>query len=372
MCSLFTTCALRCGYCTLAENGSVLDHKQLNPYKNKAFVNNIAGFFNSRTTNNRKWHLLLTGGEPLLMPNLVQFCDALFSHENKVAFYTALFVSEKHSSIKYLLQKSSAEIDYIMASFHPQAEGNADDFFHKVKLLKTSGHKILVRYVAHPKRLNSLASCFSRCKDLDITCFVTNAMTSKYPQGYSSGEKDLISSYFSSDMQVILMEGGINTTGVLCDAGKRYLAANFLSGDITPCVALSSPILGNIHSNTLDLIDTPSLCPSPGIDCNGEAHFFEELHVDLARNSGLVQFDKQKSGFVHPMSLAEQESVKERFLKSELSFSQRITSKTVEDDTVLILEKATVTQRYREWNARYYPSDKTGTRDGTESDAGEL
>jgi organic radical activating enzyme len=66
---LFDTCTLKCGYCHLAESGKVLKAADLERYRDPAYIDRVTAFFNRRTTNSQKWNLMLTGGEPLLMPN---------------------------------------------------------------------------------------------------------------------------------------------------------------------------------------------------------------------------------------------------------------------------------------------------------------
>ena len=156
MSSVFTTCPLKCGYCTIAESGAVLDNAQLEPYRNLDYVNRIDDFFNKRTDENTHWTLELTGGDPLLMPNLPAFCERLFVHGNLVSFYTSLFFNKNNQNFRFLLTLSGQQVDYIMASFHPEAEPHEDEYFEKVAPLKEAGHHILIRFVAHPKRFASL------------------------------------------------------------------------------------------------------------------------------------------------------------------------------------------------------------------------
>src|ERR1044071_2912951 len=145
---------MKCGYCWLAESGRVADASQLSPYRRTEHVQQIGTFFNSRTTPQDAWILLLSGGEPLLMPNLSRLCTDLFSHGNRVAFYTSLFVDEGQANFQFLRDSSPSNVDYVMASFHPEAEENESAWFHKLELLKRAGHKVFLRFVGHPARLD--------------------------------------------------------------------------------------------------------------------------------------------------------------------------------------------------------------------------
>ena len=153
---LFDTCTHRCGYCWLAESGQVLDASQLKPFRDLEFVRRVAAFFNRRTSTSTKWLLQFTGGEPLLCPNLEALCASLFDHGNRVAFYTALLLPEAHAGFKFLLSRRAPDVDYVMASFHPEAELDEEAYFRKIRLLKERGHQVIVRYVGHPARLSRL------------------------------------------------------------------------------------------------------------------------------------------------------------------------------------------------------------------------
>jgi len=91
---LFDTCTHKCAYCHFAESGKVLDGSQIKPYRDPAFIDKIVNFFNRRTTAADKWLVTLTGGEPLLMPNLGRLVDGLGARGNKVAYYSALLIGE--------------------------------------------------------------------------------------------------------------------------------------------------------------------------------------------------------------------------------------------------------------------------------------
>lgn len=133
----------------------------------------FANFFNSRTDSKRNWLVTLTGGEPLLMPNLSVFCRELDKRGNQVALYSALLISNDHPNFRYLVEDGASVIDYIMASFHPEAEEIEADFFSRVQLLKNAGHKVIVRFVGHPARLDRMDHLANRCKEVDVAFHAT-------------------------------------------------------------------------------------------------------------------------------------------------------------------------------------------------------
>lgn len=297
MVSLFATCTLRCGYCSLVETGQVLDGRQLEHYKNKDFVERLANFFNSRTTKDERWKLLLTGGEPLIAPNLDLLCQKLFQAGNSVAFQTSLHVGPNHAGWRLLLESSYPEVDFIMASLHPQAEEWEDTFFERVRILKERGHKVLVRFVAHPKRLHRLEELENKCRELDVCFFPAALYSDNYPGAYSESERELLKKHSSSLTQLIHLGGGIDTSNAKCYAGDHMIAVDPQSGNVMPCIALTGPVIGNVHRNELSLTTGPNDCPQKGINCLCDAFF--EHDVVLGAESG-AHFARQKDGFVEP------------------------------------------------------------------------
>jgi len=123
---LFDTCTHKCGYCWLAESGMVLDAGHLAPFRDDAFICRVTSFFNRRTTETEKWTLQLTGGEPLLMPNLPAFCEQLFEYGNRaldVCFYPTTLFSPTYPSAYSEEQQTSLARHFSSNAQRIQLEG---------------------------------------------------------------------------------------------------------------------------------------------------------------------------------------------------------------------------------------------------------
>jgi len=295
---MFDTCTHRCGYCWLAESGRVLDFEQLEPFRSVQWIEKIAEFFNSRTDAEHKWLVQLTGGEPLIAPNLDLLCRTLFRVGNRVSFYTALMVGENHPGFRLLRESSPEEIDYIMASFHPEAELHEQKYFDKIRMLKNAGHKVFLRFVGHPARLHRLDELSAKCHEMDVCFYPTTLLSNNYPGSYSPDERTKLTKHFSSLSQHIQLAGGIDTTNVTCHAGSKLVSIDLRTGNITPCITVEGPSLGNIFENRLELADGPGKCPSRGIDCICDVHFQQDIVIGAADNAC---FETQKKGFVSPV-----------------------------------------------------------------------
>jgi len=107
-----------------------------------------------------------------------------------------------------------------MASFHPEAELDEPRYFEKIRMLKDAGHKVFLRFVGQPQRLDRLQELSGRCRDLDICSYPTTLMSNNYPGAYTREQKDLLRGHFSSLSQHIQLEGGLDTTNLQCYGGS--------------------------------------------------------------------------------------------------------------------------------------------------------
>ncbi len=208
--------------------------------------------------------------------------------------------------------------DYLMTSFHAEAEEIEDQFFSRIERLKAVGHSVIFRFVGHPDRLDRLADLAARCRDLGVAFHPTPLFSPAYPRAYTDEQRRKLEAYAISLSQIIQLEGGIDTSTSRCTAGSDMISINMRTGQITPCITVASPRLGNIYDNTLTLMPGAIACPSRGVACLCDIHFQQSIvqGADDRHN-----FEAEKRGFVEPKNL---DDLRDVMTSHPLSFSKEV------------------------------------------------
>ncbi len=337
------TCNFRCGYCTLAESGAVCNEDHCAMYRDGTLVHTIGAFFEKYTFQKKHWLVIFTGGEPLLIPHLDVLIRELIRQGNRICIFTNLAVPLNHQNYSWLDATTAKQVEYMMCSFHPEWTEKEDLFFERVHRLKMMGIQPIVRFVGHPRRLHLLEKLEQRCQDVGVTFYPTTLFTSRYPQAYTPQEKKRIQEYAKGFSSLIQLEGGLDVSGLSCRAGSLVFAADIpRGGDIRPCISVESPIIGNIIRRELKEFSYPVSCFKKDKVCTCDVHFQQGI-VERADDSEEFLLIRQGRG--RP-SFGRWPKWKRanRLETTDRSFAGQ---GGVQDDSVLVYDRAEVRRRYR-------------------------
>lgn|SRR3990167_270441 len=275
---LFNTCNFRCGYCGLVADGSVLDNSQLERFRTKEGIDHILRFFEKNRPNGKKWCLILTGGEPLLMPNFGYFLKRVKEMGDSIAVYSNFSVP-----LAKLIDKADADaIAYMHASIHPDwtIGGLSEDrFFSNVKEARSLGVPVVVRFVVSPHLIHEMDRLEKRADEVGVTFFPTTLFDPSYPKAYTDEEKAALTSKMVGYSSILQIEGGIavEKTRRCKAAGSLFATRLHMGGDVTPCISTDGPILGNIYSGELESGNDWNNCFKPDSLCSCDIHFQQAL-----------------------------------------------------------------------------------------------
>lgn len=330
---LFDTCTHRCGYCYLAETGRVLDRSQLERFRNEEFLQQFISFFVRRSKEQDiRWKFSLTGGEPMLMPNIERIFDAWAEVDSSFSIYTSLNVSHRSPAWDAIV-RHAAHMDYVMCSLHSEDRKTEDRFFEGMERLRDAGVPVLMRVVGHPERLQHLDRWAEKCEELKLPFYPTAMLGEHYPTRYTDKERAILNKYQKTLGQWLLMEGGVDTRNVRCSAGAKVIYLYLESGEIYPCIHLQEPAIGNLYEDRLELgeSDARKPCPAAGIACSCDIHYFHDIVSGAEDSAGLK---KLLSGEV---SIADEQTFHEVLRQNGLRTSgvRQPMEYTVNDDSEL-------------------------------------
>jgi MoaA/NifB/PqqE/SkfB family radical SAM enzyme len=290
---LFSTCNFRCGYCGLVTSGDVLKTEELSPYRDPKYIETLLRFFRDNRPLGRPWNVMLTGGEPTLMPNISMFTEGLGRQGDSVAIYSNMSVPLN----KVFSEEALKHISYIEASFHPDwhmGSFEQDRFFEHVALAKRLEVPVLVRFVGAPQLLSLIPMLQRRCAEIGVTLMPTTLFNPEYPQAYTTEERATLSEAMVGYSSLIQLDGGMLMHGRKCEAADRIFAARLhQGGDVTPCISTDKPVLGNVFANTLKVLPGLKGCMRPDQICSCDVHFQQRV-VDGADDS--TEFEEILAG----------------------------------------------------------------------------
>lgn len=293
---LFNTCNYRCGYCGFATSGEVQNKNDLSPFRDKAYIDKVVNFFNTNSNDGNKWILHLSGGEPLLMPNLNYFCRSIIESGHKIALNTNLSVPIDKNG--WLENSPPESIDCIITSLHQQSLDNYETIYNRVRLLKEKEYPICVRMVAHPRFIDFFEKLDREFKKIDVSFSVNPFYSPNYPKAYSKNQKDHIIKYMRVNYEVLRLNGGLNMSGRKCHAGSNLICLALGQsgrGKVYPCASTSTEALclGNIFSG-VRLLNEPTTCLREDKVCSCAIHF---IHGNIPTADDSEAHQKMVSGY---------------------------------------------------------------------------
>ena len=277
----FDTCNFRCGYCSLVETGDVTRFEQLKQFRDTGFIDNLVNFFSVHRPAGRPWAILITGGEPLMMPNLDRLVTRLGQQGDTAAIYTNNSLPPE----KVFTPESFSYLSYVECSFHPDwhlGKFEKKNFFENVQCWIENGVPTLVRFVGAPPLLDILEELEERCKAVGAGFLPTTLFDPKYPKAYTTEQKLHLANSMSGFSSLLQLEGGVNALERQCQAADRLFAVRLhKGGDITPCISVDRPVLGNIYKNTLIPREGPNNCFKFDGLCTCDVHFQQHIVIGV-------------------------------------------------------------------------------------------
>jgi MoaA/NifB/PqqE/SkfB family radical SAM enzyme len=209
----------------------------------------------------RTFLVTLLGGEPLMVPNIVEACQEL-TKRHYISFATNL-TSPKIIEIAQKIQPG--RIEYILAALHIrelERLGLVDMYVSNYIACKEVGMNIGSEVVAHPSLLEKAGYYkdffFGKGVKFSFVPFGGEYEGKLYPSSYTPEEVRIFDIKSSREKH-------FNCKGQSCNAGYNVCVGQF-NGDVYPCWGNPHKI-GNVYER-IDLGDDLTVCPLDYCSCS--------------------------------------------------------------------------------------------------------
>jgi len=218
-----------------------------------------------KDTDKKSWTVHLTGGEPLLYPNIIGVCKELTNHF-EIAINSNLSINSKIREFAHNIDPG--KVQYVYASTHiieRERRKGVEDFIDNLMLLKQKRFNVVVNYIFHPSLKRRFLRDYEYFKSRQVKLLpqpfkgIHNLRI--YPDWYSEDEKRIILKYTSDEARFPFYSKGLE-----CDAGRKFIKID-PDGTVTRCIADHS-ILGNVFEG-IRLNNRPEPCKLQVCPCIG-------------------------------------------------------------------------------------------------------
>ncbi len=185
----------------------------------------------------------LTGGEPMLIPNIVEACEAI-TEKHYVSFNTNLTSGKVEDFASRVRPERVVEM---LGSLHIkqlEKHGLVDVYVKNYLTLKEKGFSVTAQEIAYPPmsaEVPGLRKFFGK-KGVDLTFgpFVGRYRWKQYPEAYTADELRVFGLDVEKNVKSFRQEGKP------CNAGYN-LGVVMASGEVKPCYKIDI-VLGNIYT----------------------------------------------------------------------------------------------------------------------------
>ena len=280
--SLTDCCNLRCTYCISGINkGIPVGSSSLKKF-------DIPALLKTLSATGKTFLIGFTGGgEPFIVPNLVEACIAITEH-HYIQFNTNLTLP----AVRRLAEQVNPEkIKHIIASCHTQElkkKNLLNTYIKHYHLFKNKGVNVVASEVGYPGLLPEVASLRKEFSDKGVNIsfgpYIGEFEGKTYPAAYSDEEIELLG---LERENLVNYYAGHHP----CNAGYN-VAAVTMDGNIQPCSRVVGPSLGNIYSG-IKFNASMTICPYERCGC--PFYYFDPGLFEKAKQENQLLITRFKS-----------------------------------------------------------------------------
>jgi hypothetical protein len=261
-------------------------------FNDLTFHDQILRLFDEELSQVGPWTIGITGGEPLMMPNLPYLSKELIQRGHRIRYNTNLSIPIEKNT-EFLDANPPEAVEVFMVSIHPESHPRLDEILERARVLKGMGYRLIVRSVATPESLSTLPILDEVCREIGITFTPLALRDETKPEVYTPEEFVLVRSLMKGYPELLALYGGVNSEERVCHAGSRSLVMGTTDevpwGVIKHCEHCQEPVLAmlNLSEPAIgpgigdQLSKEPAPCPCPESMCRCPGIFEHDLVVGL-------------------------------------------------------------------------------------------
>ncbi|MCK9612266.1 MAG: radical SAM protein [Bacteroidales bacterium] len=208
-----SVCNFRCKYCTVPSD---VDERNFD-------LNTIKKNFNR---DNKKWLIIITGGEPFLKKNFIEIIKTLTENH-----YVHINTNLSTSNVEEFAKKISPQNVYglnVAAHVLEREKYDKDfkQFIKNINLLRDKGFSLFISYIFHPEMIERIERDFELFEkggvnEVVLRPFMGTYKNKVYPNSYTVRGLEILNKYGKQEYELGSTVGIISYKDNWCLAGRR-------------------------------------------------------------------------------------------------------------------------------------------------------
>ncbi|MGM0650222.1 MAG: radical SAM protein [Bacteroidota bacterium] len=240
----------------------------------------------------KKWHIIVTGGEPLLKHDIIDIFEKL-SEKHTLFVNTNLTLSKNklHEMIKRMDTKKLGLNIAVHVEEREKIDKGFKDFLHKIEMLKSAGVLFFVSYVFYPPLIDRVDDDFAffRSHGIDkitLKPFYGLYNDKVYPDAYDDVERGYLEKYYLPEYDLGDNAPKMKFKGNLCYAGQRSFYIN--EHGIAQRCENSNVTYGNFFDDSFAPANKPRICKEKESLCPYQCMLYAKKKKDKSFSTRLL------------------------------------------------------------------------------------
>jgi len=231
----------------------------------------VEAIVNGFNRGDKKWHIIVTGGEPLLKKGMIDIFERL-TEKHTLFINTNLSLSTENL-IEFVKRVNPQKVGMNIA-VHVEEREKIDksfiDFLKKIDIIRNAGISFFVSYVFYPPLISRIDKDFEYLRNngiekITLKPFFGSYNNLEYPKAYNNTEKEYLKKYYLAEYDLGDNAPETNFKSNICYAGQRTFYVDEF-GTARRCEN-SNDTYGNFFDESFFMDKKPRFCKEKSSLC---------------------------------------------------------------------------------------------------------